>query len=194
MNTLLITAHPNGKDSSIGGIIEKFETVCINQTNQNIEIIDLYEHNWQQPFYSPALENNENFLDTRKKIQQKIEWADELVFIHPLWWGGSPAVLKNFIDANITSKFAYQYPAKDPKSKLISYPQGLLKGKTAKVYITGDTPSWWYSVLGNPFFLIYKYLIFEFIGLKVVDMKYFGEMRKKSPYQKEQLFNKIKIT
>jgi NAD(P)H dehydrogenase (quinone) len=38
--------------------------------------------------------------ETTKKIQAKITWADELIFIFPIWWGDAPAIVKNFIDCN----------------------------------------------------------------------------------------------
>ena len=29
---------------------------------------------------------------------EKIQWADHLVWVHPVWWGGIPAIMKGFID------------------------------------------------------------------------------------------------
>jgi putative NADPH-quinone reductase len=39
----------------------------------------------------------------REHFQQKIAWADRLVFFFPLWWMDAPAILKNFLDMNLTS-------------------------------------------------------------------------------------------
>jgi putative NADPH-quinone reductase len=63
-----------------------------------------------------------------KAIQEKILAANELVFIFPIWWGDAPAILKNFIDCNFHSGFAFRY--ENGKSV------GLLKGKSARIIAT----------------------------------------------------------
>ncbi len=32
------------------------------------------------------------------KAWEIIQWADHLVWIHPVWWGGLPALTKGFVD------------------------------------------------------------------------------------------------
>ena len=39
----------------------------------------------------------------------KIKEADEIVFCFPVWWGDAPAILKNWLDYNFTSGFAFKY-------------------------------------------------------------------------------------
>lgn len=77
--------------------------------------------------------------ETTKKIQQKIIWADELVFIFPIWWWDVPAIMKNFIDCNFTAGFAFSY--KDGKQIW------LLKWKTARIISTSWAPSFFYKIL-----------------------------------------------
>ncbi|QQE78849.1 NAD(P)H-dependent oxidoreductase [Alicyclobacillus sp. SO9] len=69
-----------------------------------------------------------NYLDL-------IVWADHLIFIYPVWWYGAPAVLKGFFDRVLAAGFAYEYKGLPPK--------GLLRGKSAWVMYTIDSP-WWY--------------------------------------------------
>lgn len=56
--------------------------------------------------------------DKKKRMQEKILWADEIVFVFPIWWGNMPAVLKNFFDVNFSSGFAFKYEKKLPKGLL----------------------------------------------------------------------------
>ena len=71
--------------------------------------MNLYDEEWKQD-YLMFDENNKPIDDKKRElIQQKISWADELVFIFPLWWFDAPAILKNWLDMNLTSKFAYLY-------------------------------------------------------------------------------------
>jgi putative NADPH-quinone reductase len=41
--------------------------------------------------------------------REKIKWADHLVWIHPVWWGGLPALTKGFIDRVFLPGFAFRY-------------------------------------------------------------------------------------
>ena len=106
MHTLIVTAHPSSKGftHSIANSFAK----GLEASNNTFEILDLYKTELQQSFLS--FENiRELPLDENKiMIQSKITLADELIFVHPIWWGGMPAILKNFIDLNITPGFGYK--------------------------------------------------------------------------------------
>ncbi len=56
---------------------------------------------------------------------EKIKWADHLVWIHPVWWGGLPAITKGFIDRVFLPGFAFKY-----RENSVWWDR-LLKGKTA---------------------------------------------------------------
>jgi NAD(P)H dehydrogenase (quinone) len=71
-------------------------------------------------------------------MQQKITAADHLAFVYPVWWGSAPALLKGFIDRVFTSGFAFQYE----EGKAM--PKRLLIGRTARILVTMDSPSWWH--------------------------------------------------
>jgi len=45
----------------------------------------------------------------RKIIQKKIKNSQEIILIFPIWWGGMPAIMKNFFDTNLTSGFSFKY-------------------------------------------------------------------------------------
>jgi NAD(P)H dehydrogenase (quinone) len=70
--------------------------------------------------------------------QASIQWAQHMVWVFPVWWGGVPALLKGFLDRAFTSGYAYQFK---PGS---SYPVPLLKGRTAHLLVPLDTPPWYY--------------------------------------------------
>ena len=54
-------------------------------------------------------------------------------------WGGIPAVLKGFFDRILLPGFAFQYR----KGK--AFPDKLLKGRSAHLLVTMDTPPWYYK-------------------------------------------------
>ena len=70
--------------------------------------------------------------------QADLLWANHLVFVYPIWWGGIPALMKGFIDRVFLPGFAFRYqPGK-------AFPEPLLKGRTADLLVTLDTPPWYY--------------------------------------------------
>lgn len=72
-------------------------------------------------------------------FQANIQWAEHVVIITPIWWGGIPAKFKGLIDRTFLSGFAFQYE----KGKLI--PAKLLRHKTSRIIMTMDTPPWYYK-------------------------------------------------
>ena len=72
------------------------------------------------------------------QAQANIHWAEHLVLVYPIWWGGIPALLKGFFDRILLPGFAFQY--REGKA----FPAKLLKGRSAHLLVTMDTPPWYY--------------------------------------------------
>lgn len=74
-------------------------------------------------------------------VQEKIRWADHIVFIYPNWWCSMPAVMKGMFDRMWLPGFAFNF---DKQTKKCIQ---RLKGKTAHVIIVAGTHSpfmtWW---------------------------------------------------
>ena len=68
-------------------------------------------------------------------IQQDIVDADHLVFEYPTWWGTCPALLKGLIDRVFLPGFAFKY-----RDNSLFWDK-LLKGNTARLIVTMDTPT-----------------------------------------------------
>jgi NAD(P)H dehydrogenase (quinone) len=63
--------------------------------------------------------------------QEKIAWADVLVFQFPLWWFGPPAILKGWFDRVLVQGFAFGL--KDAAGTTLRYGDGGLAGKRALI-------------------------------------------------------------
>lgn len=63
--------------------------------------------------------------------QEKIAWADVLVFQFPLWWFGPPAILKGWFDRVLVQGFAFGL--KDDAGTTLRYGAGGLAGKRALI-------------------------------------------------------------
>ena len=130
MNVLVVYAHPNPQSFN-HAILECF-TGGLAEAGHTCEVVDLYGIN-----FNPCL-SGEDFAklmegkasDDVKAQQEKVSQADGIVFIHPIWWTGPPAILKGWIDRVFSMGFAYILDEKD------GHPTGLLKNQKALVINT----------------------------------------------------------
>lgn len=177
---LIITAHP----SSHGFVHKIAETYAstARAAGKTVEILNLYDTKNAQPFLQ--FEKKERWPDeNQKKMHQKLAEADELVFSFPVWWGDSPAILKNWLDFNFSSGFAFQYTAKGVKK--------LLAGKTAKILATSDAPGFAYGFFLSPMRILWTHMRLDFCGIKVTKFKVYGSMRKRNEKNKIKILKKI---
>lgn len=182
MKTLIITAHPSptGFTHAIAKVVkEKREEI-----GGTVEILDLYKTELKQDFL--RFENLRTLPEdpTRIAMQDKISSADELVFIHPIWWLAQPAIMKNFLDQNFMPRFAYRYI--DGKRV------GLLKGKRARVYVTCDAPILIYMLLGFPFVTMWVAGTLIFCGLTVEGFSITRMLTLKTEIQRTAKLEKIR--
>ncbi len=69
--------------------------------------------------------------------QDAIRWADQLVFIYPLWAGSMPALLKGFIEQAFRPTFAM-----DPRAGPLDKKR--LAGRSARIVVTMGMPAFVY--------------------------------------------------
>jgi NAD(P)H dehydrogenase (quinone) len=106
------------------------------------------------------------------KIQQQILQAEHLVFVYPNWWATFPALLKGFFDRVFIPNFAFKYHDNNP------YWDKLLKGRTARLIVTMDTPKWYYWLVNrNAGHNALKIGILEFSGIKPVKISVFSPIK-----------------
>jgi NAD(P)H dehydrogenase (quinone) len=85
---------------------------------------------------APALEPD---LET---FRENLTWAEHVVLILPMWWGGLPAKAKGLFDRTLLPGYAF-----DPRQKRFGLPKPLLAGRTGRLILTSDTPGWAFPLL-----------------------------------------------
>ena len=114
-------------------------------------------------------------------FQTQLQWAAHIVLFIPVWWGGLPAKFKGVIDRTFLPGFAFQY---QPNKTI---PDKLLKGRTAEVILTLDTPAWYYRfVQGAPVTKQLKHTILGFCGIEVISTTYLGPIISSTPEQRDK--------
>jgi len=166
---LIINGHPN-KNSFCFGIAEAYKKGASGSGDEVKEIIirDLK--------FNPNLEFGYEKRTTLEPdllaAWEKIKWADHLVWVHPVWWGGLPAITKGFIDRLFLPGFVFQY-----RENSVWWDK-LLKGKTAHIITTLDQPGLYYwLVFGRPSVNQLRKTVLEFCGVKPVKVTYIQPMR-----------------
>ena len=106
------------------------------------------------------------------KMQAEILAADHLVFVYPNWWATMPALLKGFIDRIFVPNFAFKYRENSP------FWDKLLKGKTARIIVTMDTPKWYYWLINRSAgHNAMRIGVLEFCGIKPVKISVFTPVK-----------------
>lgn len=104
--------------------------------------------------------------------QEKIKWADHLVWIYPVWWGSVPAIMKGFLDRVLLPGFAFKKKENSP------WWDSYMKGKSARLICTLDQPAWFYRwVYGRPSHQAMRRLTMHFIGIRPVRISTIGPVR-----------------
>ncbi|MBI2120689.1 MAG: NAD(P)H-dependent oxidoreductase [Parcubacteria group bacterium] len=135
---LIIYAHPDTKPRGNGWHILSEVQSALVSVGKKYVLVDLYKDG-----FDPVLRKEEHYVSGGKEIapevlayQKLISDAEQLIVIHPIWWGGMPAILKGFFDRVLTPGFGYKYVRGIPKK--------LFPDKKAVVFVTSAGP-WWYS-------------------------------------------------
>ncbi|MFE0173357.1 NAD(P)H-dependent oxidoreductase [Streptomyces sp. NPDC059002] len=146
MKILWVFAHPEQR--SLNGSLMTEGLRTLEELGHEHRVSDLYAMGWK------AVVDADDFGDgPRERLfvgreqqraygdgelskdilveQEKIAWADTLVFQFPLWWFGPPAILKGWFDRVLVQGFGFGIEG--PDGRTLRYGDGGLAGKRALV-------------------------------------------------------------
>jgi len=180
---LIINAHPD-KDSLCYELGERY-LVGAEKVNAVVKLVNLIDLEFS-PVLKHGYHKRTELEPDLVNMQEEIKKADHLVFVYPTWWGTYPALLKGFIDRVFLPKFAFLYQEKSP------FPKKLLKGKTARLIVTMDTPPWYYSLAyKKPGHNSMKRSILHFCGIKPVKITAIGSVRSSNDVKRKNWLEKV---
>ena len=113
MHVYILFAHPS-RESFNRAVLDRF-TQGLREAGHSFEIGDLYRMGFE-PNMDLSQYQREVGLDPTVPVpedvraeQEKINRADALAFIYPVWWSDCPAILKGWFDRVLTYGYAYFY-------------------------------------------------------------------------------------
>lgn len=183
-NILVFLGNP-ATDSYSGKIADAYETAA-DMAGFTVERINIADLNFD-PILHQGYRQIQQLEPDLKALQEKINWAEHIVFIYPNWWCAMPAVLKGMFDRMWLPGFAFNFDKQT--KKLIQR----LKGKTARVIVVAGTHSpfmtWWkFGDYTNEI----SHGILGFAGIKT-DVTVFGPTEKVGEKQLGEWIGKVKV-
>ena len=127
---LVIQTHPDA-ESYCQALGEAYIAGAAS-SEANIEVINIRELDFNPNLefgYRKRTELEPDLLEAWEKIQR----AEHIVLIHPLWWGSIPAMAKGFFDRLFLPGWAFE----KKEGSLVKWDK-LLKGKSARIIVTMD--------------------------------------------------------
>ena len=123
MNILIVFAHPEAR--SLNGSLKDFAVAHLQKSGHNVQVSDLYAMHWKAQIdaddstASPVSDRFDASADSQYAYahgtqrpdiaaeQEKLRWADAVIFQFPLWWFSMPAIMKGWFDRVYAYGFAY---------------------------------------------------------------------------------------
>jgi putative NADPH-quinone reductase len=179
---LVLAANPK-VNSFVNYLAEAYANSA--QKNNEVQLLKISDMEFSVDLSSGYAEE-QSMEDPLKSFQSSLEWCEHLVVFTPIWWGSLPAKLKGLFDRTFLPGFAFQYE----KGKLI--PTKLLKGKTARIVMTMDTPPWYYYLIqGAPAIKQLKTTTLKFVGFNSVKSKMIGPIISSTKESRSKWINEI---
>ena len=179
---LIIQGNPD-KESFCHALAESYKKGALGSKADVKEIkIREIEFNPNLTFgYKKRVDLEEGLIES----QHLIKWADHLVFVYPTWWGTMPALLKGFIDRVFLPGFGFQY-----RGDSVWWDK-LLKGKSARLIVTMDTPPWYFRLIyGQPGHKAMKKSTLGFCGIKPVRISSIGPVKSSKKRKRTNWLNR----
>lgn len=180
---LIINGHPD-EESFNYGLSEAYKRGVLRSDAELKEIrIRELEFNPNLEFgYRKRTELEPDLLEA----QEKLRWADHIVWVYPVWWGSVPAIMKGFLDRVLLPGFAFK------KREGSVWWDKHFTGKTARLICTMDQPTWFYRIINRaPSHHAMRKLTMNFIGVKSVKITSIGPLRLSKSEFREKCLKKV---
>nr|WP_321411390.1 NAD(P)H-dependent oxidoreductase [uncultured Carboxylicivirga sp.] len=180
---LIINGHPD-KESFNYALSEAYKK-GVSKTENTLSQINISELSFDPNLkfgYRQRMDLEPDLVNAINKIKK----ADHIVWLFPMWWYGYPALMKGFIDRTFLPGITYQPIEGKP------LPEKLLKGKSARLIITADTPQWYdFLFMNRPAINQFKKGTLQFCGINPVKVTYIATIKKSSLGFRNKWLNKM---
>jgi NAD(P)H dehydrogenase (quinone) len=164
MNVLIVYAHP--EPQSLNGSLNRFAVRHLRNTGHEVQVSDLYAMKWKATLdtddfvdlepgarFTPSLASKHAFEsgtqpDDVVREQEKLRWADAVIFQFPLWWYSMPAIMKGWVERVYAYGFGYGVGEHSDRRWGDRFGEGVMVGKRAMLLVTAGGWESHYSARG----------------------------------------------
>ncbi|WP_035464775.1 NAD(P)H-dependent oxidoreductase [Algoriphagus vanfongensis] len=169
---LIVNGHPD-KESYNAALSEAYRQGA-EQSNANVSVIHLRDLDFNLNLEFGYRKRSDLEPDLVTAIEQ-VKRANHIVWVFPMWWYGYPALMKGFVERTFLPGIFFEFE----KGK--SLPKKLLKGKTARIIVTADTPKWYDTLfMRSPAINQFRKGTLQFCGINPVKVSYIGPIKSSS--------------
>lgn len=174
---LIILGHP-ASDSFCATLSQHYADAA-REAGHDVRLLNLGDLTFD-PILRQGYRQEQPLEPDLLDAQQQITWAQRLVLVYPVWWGGVPALLKGFLDRILLPGFAFRYKSGSP------FPEKLLAGRTAHLLVTLDTPPWYFRwIYGAPALHQMRRTTLAFCGIRPEKTLTFGPVLHSTPRRRQ---------
>ncbi len=177
MRILILLGHPSSA-SFCAALARQYHDSAM-QAGHQVRLLSLGELDFD-PILREGYRQPQPLEDDLLAARQAILWAERLVLVFPIWWGGIPALLKGFLDRVLLPGFAFRYKSGSP------FPEKLLAGRHAHLLVTMDTPPCYYRwVQAMPGLHQMRRTTLAFCGVRPEKTLTFGPLLSSTPQRRQ---------
>jgi NAD(P)H dehydrogenase (quinone) len=152
MNVFFVYVHPNPQ--SLNATLKDHAVRALEIAGHQVQVSDLYAMKWKAvadagdfperdrslpldygSASGEAYQNGTQAKDIAAE-QEKLLWADAVIFQFPMWWYGMPAILKGWVERVYALGFAYGQGLHDKTKWGKRFGEGILEGRRSMVCTT----------------------------------------------------------
>jgi NAD(P)H dehydrogenase (quinone) len=160
----------------------------LKEKGQDVIVRDLYAVRFDPVLKAEELEGFKKnvYPEDIRREQEYVRWADTLVFISPIWWGGLTSIMRGYCDRVFSLNFAYRETA--------SGPQGLLNGKRGYLINTIGAPVAIYEQAGliESMKKTIGEIIFSFCSITLAGHTFFGSVGNCSDEKRQEMLEEVR--
>jgi putative NADPH-quinone reductase len=183
MKTLLILGHP--KPTSLNHAIAEISVSVLKTLGHEVVVHDLYQERFDPVL--PMGEENLPDAELPEFLQVHLchfKEAEGIIFVHPNWWGGPPAILRGWIDRVVRNGSCYNFT----KEGVVSH----AGGKIVQIFSTSNTPrDVEMNVYGDPIDNFWKVVVFGLLGTKSFERRNFESVVLSTPEERKGWLDEV---
>lgn len=166
---VILNGHPG--QSSLSKALTAAYGEAATKAGHEVRQHDLSNMDFDIDFGQASFQDTKPLEPDLESFLRDLEWSDHVVLATPVWWGAIPGKLKGMIDRAFLPGRTFN----PRKTNFLGLPEPMLKGKTARVLMTSDTPAFYLRLLYDN--AVKKFMtrqIFHFVGIKPVSYSQFA--------------------